>query len=124
MMENLIDNEKALHQVWFNHNPSVVKRLLHPDFKEVSESGRGHDYQDLSALQNTQPVATLSVHGQNYECVMLSDDSYLVLYQSALFNAQGEYHSFAKRASVWVKRDDRWQMQYHQGTYCDRFDIV
>ena len=38
-MDIIIEQEIELHQIWFRNNKSVVKRLLHPEFREVEESG-------------------------------------------------------------------------------------
>lgn len=124
VIKQIIDQEVALHQVWFSSNKEVVERLLHPSFKEVAESGESHDFSEILSFMEHAKGSENCVHSQQYECISLDDKSVLLLYQSAILKPTGEYVSFAKRASIWVDIDRLWQMKYHQGTACDAFDIV
>jgi hypothetical protein len=105
------------------HLHSLEERLLHPDretdrqaltgllapeFKEFCTSGRIFNLSQLSnALLTTSPrVATMS----HFYVTPLSEDSALATYHITTANSTS-HHS-----SIWVKRNDRWQMLFHQGT--------
>ncbi|MFT6908418.1 MAG: hypothetical protein ACJAS1_005119 [Oleiphilaceae bacterium] len=122
-MDIIIEQEIALHQVWFRTNRSVVERLLHPEFREVEESGRSYNFNEIASFMDNQKRSEDSVHSQDYECINLENNTILLLYKSVVVKPTGEYYSFAKRSSIWVKSDSLWQMKYHQGTYCDPFEI-
>lgn len=122
-MDIIIEQEIALHQVWFNTNKSVVERLLHPEFREVEESGRSYNFYEITAFMGNEKRSADIVHSQDYECINLDSNTILLLYKSALLKPTGEYSSFAKRSSIWVKSGSLWQMKYHQGTHCQAFEI-
>ena len=122
-MDIIIEQEIALHEIWFKNNILVVKRLLHPEFREVEESGRSFNFNQIASLTDNEKRSQDRVHSQDYECINLDTNTILLLYKSALLKPSGEYCSFAKRSSVWVKLDSKWQMKYHQGTHCEVFEI-
>ena len=122
-MDIIIEQEIALHEIWFNNNVLVVKRFLHPEFREVDESGRSFNFNQIASLTNNEKRSEDSVHSQDYECINLETNTILLLYKSALLKPSGEYYSFAKRSSIWVKLEKKWQMKYHQGTHCEAFSI-
>jgi len=122
-MDIIIEQEMALHQVWFRTNKSVVERLLHPEFKEVEESGQSHSFKEILAYMDSEKHSQDNIHSQDYEIINLESTSILLLYKSALLKPTGEYSRFAKRSSIWVKSNGQWQMKYHQGTHCEAFDI-
>lgn len=122
-MSILIKHEKTILQAWFSGDKSVIERLLHPEFSEVAESGQSHHYNEiLSSMDNVTPSEN-KVHSQDYELVSLQSGAMLLLYKLALLKPTGEYSSFTKRSSIWVELEGQWKMKYHQGTYCDEFDI-
>ncbi|WP_434341054.1 hypothetical protein [Motilimonas cestriensis] len=49
-MDILIEQEIALHQYDVRQNKAEIERLLHPDFKEVGESGTSYDYRSIVLL--------------------------------------------------------------------------
>jgi hypothetical protein len=122
-MDIIIEQEIELHQIWFRNNKSIVERLLHPEFREVEESGRSYNFNEIVSLTDNEKRSEDRVHSQDYECINLETNTVLLLYKSALLKPSGEYFAFAKRSSIWVKSDNQWQMKYHQGTHCDVFKI-
>jgi hypothetical protein len=122
-MDIIIKQEIALHQVWFSTNKSDVERLLHPEFREVEESGRSFNFDEIVSSMDNAKHSEERVHSQDYELINLSSNTALLLYKSALLKPTGEYSCFVKRSSIWVKSDGQWQMKYHQGTNCGPFEI-
>ena len=122
-MKLIIQQEIALHQVWFNTNKSVVERLISPKFSEVEESGRSFNFYDVCAFMDNDKRSEDRVHSQDFEVVQLEQKSVLLLYKSALLSSTGQYSRFAKRSSVWIRENNLWKMRYHQGTHCEPFEI-
>jgi hypothetical protein len=82
--------------------------LLAPDFKEFCTSGRIFNLNQLSnALLTTTPrVATMS----HFYVTPLGNGAALATYHVTTANSTS-HHS-----SIWVQRENKWQMLFHQGT--------
>ena len=106
-----------------DHLYSLEERLLHPDresdrtalvplfaedFKEFCISGRIFNRQQvLAALFKSEPrPATIS----NYYVDRLADNVALATYRAATALV------ISHRSSLWVFRDNRWQLFFHQAT--------
>src|SRR3954454_21090749 len=106
-----------------DHLYSLEERLLHPDrekdrtalipllcleFKEFCVSGRIFNHQQVvdSLLKSEPRAATIN----NYYVETLAENAALATYsvKTAL--------RVSHRSSVWVLRDNRWQLLFHQGT--------
>jgi hypothetical protein len=105
------------------HLHSLEERLLHPDresnrkdllsllasdFKEFCASGRIFSVQQLaeSLLTSSPRSATMS----RFYVSSLGPDAALATYHIATATSSS-HHS-----SIWVLRDKRWQLIFHQGT--------
>jgi hypothetical protein len=105
------------------HLHSLEERLLHPDketdrkdltsllasdFKEFCTSGRIFNLSQLnSALLTSAPRAATMSH---FYATPLGETSALTTYHITTATSTS-HHS-----SIWVLRDNRWQMLFHQGT--------
>lgn len=82
--------------------------LLASDFKEFCTSGRIFNLNQLShALLNTSPRAATMSH---FYVTSLGEGAALATYHITTANSTS-HHS-----SIWVQRNNRWQMLFHQGT--------
>lgn len=82
--------------------------LLAPEFKEFCTSGRIMNIgqlRDVLVTSHPRP-ATMS----HFYVTPLGEDAALTTYHIATANSSSNH------SSVWVKRGDRWQMLFHQGT--------
>ncbi|KAF7781279.1 hypothetical protein PRUB_b0441 [Pseudoalteromonas rubra] len=123
-MEVLIAQETELHQYETRQNRDAIERLLHADFAEVGMSGTSYNFDSIVAMMDEESPTQLRVHAQNYSCDKLAPDVYLLRYQCALVGQHGAVSEFAKRCSIWVLAQGRWQLKYHQGTACAPFALV
>jgi len=105
------------------HLHALEERLLHPDrendrseltalpapeFREFCTSGRIFNLGQLShALLTTNARAATMSH---FYVTPLNESSALATYHVTTNNSTS-HHS-----SIWVKRNDHWQMLFHQGT--------
>jgi hypothetical protein len=122
-MEKLIQKEIALHQFEIRTDAGEASRLLHPDFLEVGKSGKTFDFNlIIESMSKEKPTGSV-VHSQDYECISLAANTFLLLYKSAVINSDGSIGSYSKRSSVWVKDKSEWKLRYHQGTSCEEFQL-
>jgi hypothetical protein len=85
-----------------------VELLLHPQFKEYGSSGRIYDRETMIRMMNRETSGEITI--RDFEARILSGDVALVTYRTVGQNQE------ARRSSVWVKDDGRWQVVFHQGT--------
>ena len=79
--------------------------LIADDFLEFGRSGRVWTRESILELLKTGPSSDPGLM-ERFEATELADGVALVTYHGARAN----------RCSVWVWRDGRWQMRFHQGT--------
>jgi hypothetical protein len=87
---------------------SALAMLLSEDFREFGCSGRAFNREQIiEILLHSHPrAATISF----YSVDSLSDTTALATYHITTLT------SVTLRSSLWVFRDQRWQMLFHQGT--------
>jgi hypothetical protein len=89
-------------------NRSELNALLAPEFKEFCTSGRIFNTNQLMhALSNSSARNASMSH---FYVTPLGEDAALATYHISTANSTS-HHS-----SIWVKRGDKWQMLFHQGT--------
>jgi hypothetical protein len=109
-----------------DHLYSLEERLLHPDrerdrtalisllceeFREFGASGRVFNREQIIQVLLTSEPRTATVH---HFCVTsLADNIALATYR--VTTAIRVSH----RSSLWMFRDNRWQLFFHQGTVAD-----
>ena len=105
--------EQQLLQPSTRRDEIALRFLLAEDFREFGSSGRIYTRQQvISALAGESPhTVTLS----DPLCHQLAEDIALLTYRSTRTIAL-KVASDALRSSLWVYRDGRWQMIFHQGT--------
>lgn len=87
---------------------SELKGLLAPEFKEFCTSGRIFNINQLAnALSTSHPRAATMSH---FYVTPLGKDAALTTYHITTANSTS-HHS-----SIWVQRESKWQMLFHQGT--------
>ena len=86
--------------------------LLADDFREFGSSGRVFDKHSILAELATESPAMLSL--SDFACQQLAPEIALVTYRSQRIDATGTRN--ALRSSLWIHREDRWQVLFHQGT--------
>jgi hypothetical protein len=106
-----------------DHLYSLEERLLHPDrerdrttliplfaneFKEFCLSGRIFNRQQvIDALLKSEPRTATII---NYYVDLLAENVALATYRSAAGLV------ISHRSSLWIFRDNRWQLFFHQAT--------
>lgn len=105
----LIELEHALWRAETRFDQKFMERTLADDFSEFGRSGRVYTRADTLAVPGDTIEATL----RDIEVDRITEHVALVTYVSEVRHEQLDV---ANRASLWVHRDGRWQLRFHQGT--------
>jgi hypothetical protein len=107
--------EEQLLQPIIRRNAEMLATLLADDFLEFGSSGRTFDKASIIAeLLNEppRPAAILS----DFAVRPLAPEAMLVTYRTTRLDSSGNTTHQARRSSIWINRDNRWQISFHQGT--------
>ena len=114
----ILELERSLIAPETRHVPGWLDRVLAMEMVEFGKSGRVFTRNDIIASLAAERPATMQQYElASPECIELSADSVLVTYRlEPLVQGNGELLVASLRSSIWCRRDDRWQMLFHQGT--------
>ncbi|MEO8130730.1 MAG: DUF4440 domain-containing protein [Bryobacteraceae bacterium] len=110
--ETLRQLEEELLQTATRKNAARVALLLANEFLEFGASGRVYSKAEMIGLLQREAPAALSM--KNFQVRMLANNAALVTYR-AIRAGQGAATE-SLRSSVWIHRENRWQIVFHQGT--------
>jgi hypothetical protein len=105
--------ETELLHALTRHDPEHISNLLTEDFCEFGSSGRIYSKTDILEFLRTESPRRFSV--TDLRVTVLADGIALVRYQVRQ-EEPGRESSESLRSSLWVLRDSRWQLLFHQGT--------
>jgi len=106
--------EERLLQPDFRRSRPAVSALLADEFVEYGSSGRIFDKQQILDLLGSEPEQRIAI--AHFEARPLSADVVLVTYRSVRPDGPPEAGATFLRSSLWVRRQGRWQVVFHQGT--------
>lgn len=89
-------------------NQAALFALLASDFREFCTSGRVRNRQQVIDMMSAATPRPATLH--HYSVVVLSDTSALATYRATTPS------EVSHRSSIWVLRDDQWQLLFHHGT--------
>lgn len=116
-MSDLADQLRAFEEALPRRDrgaiPGGLASLIDDDFEEFGASGSRSSRAAVIAVLDHDPAADVAI--ASFAVGTLSDDVVLVTYESPT-QAVGVPPRHATRASIWVRRDDRWRLRFHQGT--------
>ncbi len=90
-----------------------VALLLTDDFQEFGASGR--TYSKTEVIAQLQEEHEREIVMQDFDSLMIDSSTMLVRYRSVRTGEDGTTVE-ALRSSLWVLRQGRWQILFHQGT--------
>jgi hypothetical protein len=85
--------------------------MLAEDFVEFGTSGRVYSKADILAFLQAETPGELSM--SNFRMTLLAPDTALLTFQG---RREGAPVLHTLRSSIWQKRDERWQLVFHQST--------
>jgi hypothetical protein len=113
--EELRRLEEMLLEPEVRRNSELVAALIGDDFVEFGSSGRVFDKAAILAELKDE-VRTRNVILSEFGCRMLAEGIALITYRTTRRHEGGAVLGSAWRSSVWVNREGRWQLVFHQGT--------
>ncbi len=106
--QELEELERQLQQPGVRNDPEMVTALLASEFVEFGSSGRiWHKCEIVEALRHERKTPAIRI--RSFRAQLLAPEVMLVTYVAS---SPAE----TLRSSIWVHRDGRWQMLFHQGT--------
>ncbi|MHB8303553.1 MAG: nuclear transport factor 2 family protein [Acidobacteriaceae bacterium] len=118
--ELIIDIPKHLRQLEeqlldpaIRRDRQSISRLLADEFREFGSSGRVFGKEDI--LAELASESSMPITLDDFQAEAVASDVFLATYR-ATRTATASVSSL--RSSLWVFRDARWQMLFHQGTKC------
>lgn len=112
-MNELQELEQALLTGSVRNDISRVSALLADDFREFGASGRIYSKAETLALLAAEGEIRIAM--KDFACQHITQDAALVTYRSERVCGKHDVIA-ALRSSLWIFRDARWQMLFHQGT--------
>ena len=112
-MEELRELEQILLTSCVRKDAARVSALLADDFREFGSSGTVYSKAEIVSLLQTEEE--IQVRMKDFAYQPIAEDTALVTYRSERSSGDG-VTTAALRSSLWVIRDARWQMLFHQGT--------
>lgn len=110
--DQLMQREQLFHRPGFGTTRKDFEQMTAPEFWEVGASGRRYSREFvLSVLEERykNPIEGVWEVG-DFHCLEIAADNYLVTYTLI----QGQRAT--RRATIWRRTPDGWQIVYHQGT--------
>ena len=104
----LLELETSLLKTGVRRDPAALEALFAPEFREFASSGRVYNRSEIIAALQSQSPAEIEL--TNYSASFPAADVALVTYTAKRAGAR------SSRSSLWVRREGRWQMLFHQGT--------
>jgi hypothetical protein len=106
--------EQQLLDPIFRRDREAVSRLLADEFIEFGNSGRTFDKERILNALASEMAHAVSMSG--FDSRILASGVALVTYRALHWGPAAALNAASLRSSVWVWRDGRWQMVFHQGT--------
>ncbi len=107
--------ETSLHKKEVRNSREQVDPLIAEDFMEFGKSGGTYYKQDtMNGLEEEQ--VDLEVDIADFNARELAPNVTLVTYKATMIDTDKVTKVSTNRSSIWINRDGRWQMTFHQGT--------
>lgn len=88
---------------------SEVAALLHPEFEEIGSSGRLWD-RDTVIQSLADAAAERTATFEPLSAAVVGPDAVLITYRTS------SHAGDCLRSSLWLRRDGKWRLRFHQGT--------
>ncbi|HKR28205.1 MAG TPA: nuclear transport factor 2 family protein [Acidobacteriaceae bacterium] len=111
LADELRSLEERLLDPEVRRDRTAVASLLAPDFLEFGSSGRTYNRDQILDLLASEPNRPRSVQLTDFAARLLAPHVALVTWRA--IRPDGTQ---SLRSSVWIRREARWQMLFHQGT--------
>jgi hypothetical protein len=107
--DEILELERRLLDPEVRHSVVSVDRLLHPEFTEFGSGGRVYNKEMMVSMMTRETPAPVMI--RDFGVRELAEGVALVTYRTV-----GTEGKEARRSSVWIREQARWQVIFHQGT--------
>ena len=111
--ETLRKLEEQLQTSSVRANATAVASMLTEEFREFGSSG--HIFSKIETIHALRAESVMQITMRDFQAVLLSEEIALVTYR-AIREQAGSLAVESLRSSLWIFREGRWQMYFHQGT--------
>jgi hypothetical protein len=111
--QTLLELEQRLLSDEIRHDAQELSSLLADEFREFGSSGRIFSKTEIIDLLLSESSVGRSL--TNLDAYPVSEHAVLVTFR-AVREVAGSPPLESLRSSLWVHRDGRWQLLFHQGT--------
>ena len=111
--DELAAREPVFHHPELGSSPADLDRQAAAEFEEVGASGRRYSREFVLATVHDRFVRGIADDPwelDGFHCVVLGPQTYLLTYDLR----QGD--RLTRRATIWRRTTDDWEVVYHQGT--------
>ena len=109
--------EEKLLNSEFRRDRKAVAGLLAGNFREFGSSGRVWSKQEI--LDQLETEKRFEAEIADFQIAELAGGAVLATYRLTI-QRSGAEPAASLRSSIWVKREGRWRILFHQGTATDR----
>jgi hypothetical protein len=111
LQDHLYNLEERLFHPDREADRAALLPLIAEDFKEFCSSGRVFNRRQTIDVLLTSVPRPATIH--HFYVEQLAENVALATYRATTALATSH------RSSLWIFRDDRWQLHFHQGTIAD-----
>ncbi len=111
-MNRLYSLEESLWIAQLRFDRSYMDSILTEDFFEFGRSGCIYNREEVMNMPYQEINIVLPL--QNFQLRYISNDVIQCTYVSEV--VYNDEIQLANRSSIWVKKDEKWQLCFHQGT--------
>jgi hypothetical protein len=111
------DLEVELLQPEARRSAKRISELLANDFVEFGMFGKIYSKEDfVELLPNSKEEQFEKYQASDFKAKEVATDTILLTYKASIAFLKTNEKIWTLRSSIWQKRDDNWQMIFHQGT--------
>jgi len=117
LAKQIEDLEISLMQPEVRRSAKRISELLTDDFVEFGMFGKVYSKQDfVESLPNAVEEKDEVYKPTNFKAVEIATNTILLTYKATIEFLKTKETIKTLRSSIWQKRDENWQMIFHQGT--------
>lgn len=117
LAKHIEDLEVLLLKPEVRRSVEKISELLADDFVEFGMFGKIYSKQDfVELLPNSEDEKFERYKASDFKTREIDPDTVLLTYKASIEFLKTNETIWTLRCSIWQKRDENWQMIFHQGT--------
>lgn len=112
--KKLQELEELLLNSGIRKNKEIVSDLLSDDFIEFGSSGCIFTKEKILCELVNEPVSSITL--EKFQSIPVAPEVFLVTYRAVRSDPASGLSATSLRSSLWVMRNAKWQILFHQGT--------